>query len=264
MSDEFLLCDIAEELKYTTLLKKKSPPSIYHVNYRSVYTDDYPAKFDDELARMLIRLYTEPGESVLDPMAGSGIIPLVAASLRRHGYYQDINEAAFNLFKDKVPVDLITYISGYLDDSTQIICKDLAHEIDLILFSPPFGLTIDAAHDKYSDDKNDIANSKTYDIWRHKIKQIMFGCFEVLKPGKLMIVETRPRAKKGASFPLNSWILQDAIDIGFEFFQEMIEIVQPFRMWSFGDFYQRKAFPMHSYLTMMRKPNPKNETLDTF
>jgi len=92
----------------------------------------------------------------------------------------------------------------------------------------------------------------------------MFGCFEVLKAGKLMIVETRPRAKKGASFPLNSWILQDAIDIGFEFFQEMIEIVQPFRMWSFGDFYQRKAFPMHSYLTMMRKPNPKNETLDTF
>jgi hypothetical protein len=45
---------------------------------------------------------------------------------------------------------------------------------------------------------------------------------------------------------------QDSLRVGFEFFREMIEIVQPFRMWSFGDFYQRKSFPMHSYLTMMK------------
>jgi DNA modification methylase len=266
MSDEFLLTDLDEEKEYTLLLKKKSPPSIYHINYRSVYTDDYPAKFDDELARMLIRLYTEPGEIVADPMAGSGIIPLVAASLWRAGIYQDVNKLAHDLFRKKSDKRIFSHLAGidsYLQDSRKEIAEaKFNNKIDLILFSPPFGLTIDAAHDKYSESLNDIANSKNYDEWRKSMIKILANCFKVLKPGGLAIIETRPRAKKGTSYPLNQWLIQDGLEIGFEFFQEMIEIVQPFRMWSFGDATQRKAFPMHSYLTFLRKP--ENHTLDNF
>ena len=93
------------------------------------------------------------------------------------------------------------------------------------------------------------------------MKQIIFNCFQVLKPGALMIVETRPRAKKNVSYPLNAWVTMDGIDLGFEFFSEYIEVVPPWRMWSFGFEEQRIPFPMHSYLTILRKPNYRDEKL---
>jgi len=235
---------------------KKSPLSVYYCNYRSIYEDNYPAKFDEELARFLIKLYTKEGETVLDPMAGSGVIPLTALQLNRIGCYQDINKEAGSIFFDKIPKHLIDKREGYgyciRDTTKEILLKD--NTVDLILFSPPFGMSIDQAHDKYSDNKDDIGNSKTYDIWRAKMKLVLANCFKVLKPGKLMIVETRPRSKKGHSYPLNVWIEQDAEAAGFEFFTEYIEIVDTYRMWTFGDKDQRMPIPAHSYLTIMRKP----------
>jgi DNA modification methylase len=173
-------------------LLKEIAPSVYHSNYRSVYTDDYPAKFDDELARMLIRLYTEPGEIVCDPMAGSGIIPLVAASLHRNAIYQDVNKLAWDLFENKKNPTML--IVPYLQDARIKIGTGEKNYIDLILFSPPFGLTIDDAHDKYSDAPDDIANSKTYDKWRDSMAIVINQCFKVLKPGKFNDSRNKSRA----------------------------------------------------------------------
>ena len=238
---------------------------MYHCNFRTIYEDNYPGKFDDELARMLIQLYTNKGEVVFDPMAGSGIIPLTALSLGRFAIYQDINPAALKLYQDKVHCFCNQLPEGLnkaaILDSTKELC--VKSGVDLILTSPPFGLVIDAAHDKYSDTSEDIGNSPSYEVWRIKMKQIMLNCFQALKPGALMIVETRPRAKKNVSYPLNAWITMDGIDLGFEFFSEYIEVVPPWRMWSFGIENQRKPFPMHSYLTILRKPNCRDEKLVT-
>ena len=52
------------------------------------------------------------------------------------------------------------------------------------------------------------------------------------------------------------------IDLGFEFFSEYIE-VPPWRMWSFGIEDRRKPFPMHSYLTILRKPDYRDEKIVT-
>ncbi len=94
------------------------------------------------------------------------------------------------------------------------------------------------------------------------MKKNMANYFRVLKPGKIIIIETRPSSKKGASHPLNAWVIMDGIDIGFEFYTEFIEIVQPYRMWTFGDFDQRMPIPMHSYLTILRKP--ENQSLRSY
>ena len=86
LNNNFMLEDSrASEIQkkqYIVSLRKKSPPSIYYCNFRSIYEDNYPGKFDDELATMLIKLYTNKGQVVFDPMAGSGIIPLTALKLR--------------------------------------------------------------------------------------------------------------------------------------------------------------------------------------
>ena len=237
---------------------KKSPLSIFFCNLRSIYEDNYPAKSNEELARMLIQQYTGIGELVMDPMAGSGVIPLVAYSLGRKIWYQDINEKAKDLFVEKFK----KLRSPSLNDCEFIYVADSCYKIDaqsnsvdLILTSPPFGLSIDAAHDSYSDNPDDLGNSSIYEVWRAKMKKIMANCFRVLKPGKLMIIETRPRSKNGISFPLNAWITIDGIeDVGFEYFGEIIATVPPYRLWTYGDFEQRKPIPMHCNLTILRKP----------
>jgi DNA modification methylase len=242
--------------EYAVKLDKKSPPSVYYCNYRSIYEDNYPAKFNEELARMLIHLYSNPGDLIMDPMAGSGVVPLVAYSLDRRIWYQDINELAKDLFVKKLNLSNLHAEIRVYDSTIEIAAQ--SNSIDLILTSPPFGLTIDQKHDRYSDNPEDLGNSLNYETWRAKMKKILANCFRVLKPGKLMIVETRPRSKKGASHPLNAWIITDGIETGFEFYTEFIEIVQPYRMWTFGDFDRRMPIPMHSYLTILRKPENEN------
>jgi DNA modification methylase len=247
--------ELAKIVEYAMRLEKKSPPSVYHVNFRAVYEDNYPAKMDPELVRYLIEQYTDKDDLILDPMAGSGTIPLMALELSREAIYMDINQAACNLFLEKLQkydIDdkTISFQAG--DAADQI--KAVDNSVDLILTSPPFGLNITEVAEKYSDHPDDIGNSSSYNVWRHKMKQIMANCFKALKPGKLLIIETRPRSKNNVSYPLNAWITVDGIDEGFEFFYEMIEVVMPYKMWTQGEESQRKPFPYHSYLTFLRKP----------
>lgn len=238
-------------------LDRKSPPSVYYVNYRSLYSDNYPAKFDDELASFLISHYTDEGELVLDPFNGSGTIPLKAAELNRNAQGVDINPEATKLTMEKY-ADLqrrfkaLGDLGIYNGDSRNMPFPD--NHFDFILTSPPFGLTIDAAHDKYSDTKGDLANSEDYVQWRKGMKAVLKDCLRVLKPNRLCAVEIRPRSKDGHSYPLFSWIVQDAEELGFVFYTEYVEVVAPFSMWTYGKDKARKPFPMHSYVLIFQKP----------
>jgi DNA modification methylase len=236
-------------------VKIRSPFSVYFVNTRNVFPDNYPAKFDEELAKYLIETYTKPEEIVFDPMSGSGTIPLVAMELERQAIYQDINSDAEKLFLEKVH-----YFHRLADhrvaDSTEPFQFHhfLNNSVDFILTSPPFGLSIDATHDKYSDNKDDLGNASSYENWRAGMKKILKNCYDVLKPGKLAIFETRPRSKAGHTYPLNMWIAQDGQEVGFNFFSEMIEVVDYYRMVTYGKKDLVKPIPKHAYLTMLQKP----------
>jgi DNA modification methylase len=231
----------------------RSPFSVYFINTRNIFPDNYPAKFDEELARMIISTWTKPGDLVLDPMAGSGTIPLVALELGRFAKYVDINYDAAQLFFKKVEK---LGKQGYvweINDSTQGPLG-APNTFDLILSSPPFGLSIDATHDKYSDNPDDLGNAADYDKWRAGMKKIIANCYKVLKPGRLAIFETRLRSKDGHTYPLNMWIQEDAREIGFKFFSEIIEVVDYYRMVTYGKRGLVKPIPNHGYLTMLQKP----------
>ena len=261
MTEEFLVQDNGKSNKERPIkleLDRKSAPSVFYVNYRSLYPDNYSAKFDDEFASFLIQHYSDEGETVLDPFGGSGTIPLKATELNRNAVAIDINKVATDLIEQKYKVLAEHYrLLGQLDirnvDSRRIPYEDNC--IDFILTSPPFGLSIDAAHDKYSDIKADLGNSDTYEQWRIGHKQVMKECLRILKPERLMGIEIRPRSKDGHSYPLFSWIVQDAEDLGFEFYTEYIEIVTPYKMWTMGQDKARKAMPNHCYMLIFKKPD---------
>lgn len=269
MNEEFLQVDDGipvDQAEYEVGLVRKSPPSVYICNYRSIYEDSYPAKFDDELAEMLIKLYSEEGELVVDPCGGSGVVPLKAIELNRDAVYQDVNQKAYDIMSTKTQLIYDKFkvhgtMNAYVADSKAAIAH--SRKAQLILFSPPFGLMISGAYEGrgmgpsgYSTEMEDIANAKDYDSWRAGLKEIIANCFDILEAGRLMIIEIRPRQKEGHAYPMNHWIWQDATEVGFEFWSTMIEVSQPWRIWTFRDKETKlvKPMPYHSYLLMFKKP----------
>ncbi len=235
---------------YEVRLERKSWPSVFFVNETSIFRDSYPAKFNEELVRFLIEMFSDPGELVYDPMCGSGTVPRIAKQLGRVGIGSDINEDALKIARE---LDLK---NEYLDDDARNTSyKD--DSIDLLLTSPSFGISIDAKHEKYGDSPQDIANCKTYEQWRNNFQPCLKEYFRLTKPGRLCIIETRPRRVDWEQKPLWDWILHDAEDAGFKFFDMIIEIQSPYSKFPIKDtnpIEHRRSYPMHSFVLMFQKP----------
>ncbi|MEW6668070.1 MAG: DNA methyltransferase [Thermodesulfobacteriota bacterium] len=62
----------------------------------------FVGKMKSGMARQLILHYTEPGDTVLDPFCGSGIVPLEAALLGRHAIGNDLSPYAYTITHAKL------------------------------------------------------------------------------------------------------------------------------------------------------------------
>lgn len=62
----------------------------------------YVGKMKSGMARALITLYSEPGDTVLDPFSGSGVVPLEAALLERVAWANDLSPYAYVLTRGKL------------------------------------------------------------------------------------------------------------------------------------------------------------------
>jgi len=254
--------ELTEEFKLE--LERKSPPSVIYTNYRSIYPDNYPAKFDDEVARKLIAHYTDDREIILDPFAGSGVIPIEAIKMNRLAIAFDTNPQAIDLMNSKIEELRPTYrrnisfdITIKKKDSRKMPLND--NSVDCEITSPPFGNVIDAKHDKYSNVEISVENQKGYEGWRKGMQEVMKEMFRVLKPNRIAIMEIRDRYKQNHGYPLFFWLIEDAFSVGFEWHCMFIEINNVYRMWSFGAQKERKPMPYHSYLLVFKKP--ENEKL---
>jgi len=62
----------------------------------------YVGKMKSGMARVLVNLYSEPGDTVLDPFAGSGVVPLEAALAGRRAWANDLSPYAYVLTRGKL------------------------------------------------------------------------------------------------------------------------------------------------------------------
>ena len=82
----------AEELRF--------PHSPAFGKYRIIMPAEsvaHPAKFHAELVEYLLEKYTKPGETILDPMAGTGILGVIAALNGRNAIQVELEERFFSL-----------------------------------------------------------------------------------------------------------------------------------------------------------------------
>jgi len=75
-----------------------------HWNFAGERQNEHLAMFPEELPRRLIRMFTFPGETVLDPFLGSGTTALAARNLERNSVGYEINREFIPLIKEKLQI----------------------------------------------------------------------------------------------------------------------------------------------------------------
>jgi modification methylase len=122
-----------------------------HWNFPGVRQDGHIAMFPEELPARLIKMFSFPGETVLDPFLGSGTTSLAAQHLGRHSVGYEINPEFLPIIREKLGDAALEFLkdspSGNFEDEIArlpYIFKDplkLDKKIDLK--KQQFGSSID-------------------------------------------------------------------------------------------------------------------------
>lgn len=90
----------------------------------------YPSKIKPAIAHFLVRLFTSPGEIVLDPFCGVGTIPFEACSQGRVGLGSDLNPLAAIVTRAKVTPPARSDIDPLLAELEETLDKPETEEVD--------------------------------------------------------------------------------------------------------------------------------------
>ncbi|MGC1378527.1 MAG: site-specific DNA-methyltransferase [Anaerolineales bacterium] len=189
----------------------------------------HPAKFPETMAQEFVEFFTKSGETVLDPMAGTGSTLVAALRAGRNSYGIELNaryaEIAREIIGQEKAALSATKDIGSL--TAEIITGDasLAVDyhlpmIDYVLTSPPYW---DMLHAKgaetqkkrresaaldvvYSDDPNDLGNVRDYEAFLARLTAIYAGLKPLLREKAYLTIIVKNVKKGGKIYPL-AWDL---------------------------------------------------------
>jgi len=183
----------------------------------------HPAKFPETLAQEFIEFFTKPGETVLDPMAGTGSTLIAALRAGRNSYGIELNPKYAEIAKQIIEEERNSVGDSISNLKSQIINGNATQAvnyqlpiIDYILTSPPYW---DMLHAKgadnqkkrreseeldvvYSEDPNDLGNIHEYEEFLSKLVNIYKGLKSLLREKAYLTIIVKNVKKGGKIYPL--------------------------------------------------------------
>jgi tRNA G10 N-methylase Trm11 len=177
----------------------------------------HPAKMLPAIARQLITTYTQPGETVLDPMCGIGTTLVEAAHLGRTGIGVEYEHrwarlATANLAhaQNQGATGTGQVIQGDARHLPNLLPAQLHGHVTLVITSPPYGPSvhghfdeqlrrhgiIEKVNNQYGHDRRNLAHADTGAL-ASGFGQILTGCVPLLRPGGIVAVTARPYRHRG-------------------------------------------------------------------
>ena len=167
----------------------------------------HPAKFPESLIERYILFFTKKGESVLDPMAGTGTVNYICEDLGRTGYSIELEEKYYEIGKKR------TNQYFFLGDCKNI--KDFKIPIvDYIITSPPYwdSLKRNSMRQKrrkeqgldteYSSDKRNFENIENYEDFVDELVDFYIDLKKWLKKNKYLTIIVNNVYKNSKLYPL--------------------------------------------------------------
>ncbi len=221
----------------------------------ATHRGNYRGNWAPQIPRALILMYTEPGDTVLDPMIGSGTTCIEAKLLGRNCIGVDINYNAVILTlhrlywlekylreassrKDsqgwldgKISPDIDENIS--IDDvlnarveiyhgDARSLDKIRSESIDLIATHPPYYNII--KYGKKAKLPGDLSGTRKLEEYLSMMYQVTSEAYRVLKPGKYMGLLAGDTRIRKHYVPITHYILEILLRTGFILKEEVIKI----------------------------------------
>ncbi len=187
----------------------------------------HPAKFPETMAQEFIEFFTKRGQTVLDPMAGTGSTLIAALRAGRNSFGIELNpkyaKIAKQIIKDErktlgESVDGLT--SEIINGDALKAAKFKIPTIDYVLTSPPYW---DMLHAKgaetqkkrrtssdmdvfYSDDPKDVGNIHDYKKFLEMLVEIYAGLKPLIRERAYLTIIVKNVKKGGKIYPL-AWDL---------------------------------------------------------
>jgi len=232
----------------------------------------HPAKYPETMAQEFIEFFTKEGETVLDPMAGTGSTLIAALRAGRNSYGIELNlkyaqiaqqtiEAERNILGDAIANLKSEIING---DAAQITNYGLPL-MDYVLTSPPYWDMLHAKGSEnqkkrrdsgeldvhYSDDPNDMGNISDYEEFLEKLVNSYKGLKPLLREKAYLTIIVKNVKKGGKIYPL-AWDIGRELGKTFTLKDEKIWLQdnQPLAPYGMGSAWVSNTF--HHYCLQFR------------
>jgi len=183
----------------------------------------HPAKFPETMAQEFIEFFTKEGETVLDPMAGTGSTLVAALRCGRNSYGIELNPKYAEIANQIIENERQSLGDKVQSLTSKVFNCNASHAtqlklpvIDYVLTSPPYW---DMLHAKgaetqkkrrsaneldvfYSDDPNDVGNLHDYEEFLEKLVGIYAGLKPLLREKSYLTIIVKNVKKGGKIYPL--------------------------------------------------------------
>jgi DNA modification methylase len=187
----------------------------------------HPAKYPESMAQEFIEFFTKRGETVLDPMAGTGSTLIAALRSGRNSHGIELSPKYAEMARRMIAEERTALGEAIKDLESDIIQGDAAQaseyglaDVAYVLTSPPYW---DMLHAKgaltqkkrreaaeldvqYSDHPDDLGNIRDYEEFMRRLVDIYRGLKPVLRPKAYLTIIVKNIKKGGRSYPL-AWDL---------------------------------------------------------
>jgi DNA modification methylase len=191
----------------------------------------HPAKFPETLAQEFIEFFTKQGQTILDPMAGTGSALVAALRAGRHGYGIELNPGYAEIAREVLAEERTRLGAAATVLTAQVITGDAAQAnrllqgkdippFDYVLTTPPYWDMLHARGAKtqqkrredseldvqYSDNPDDLGNLSDYDDFLDRLVEIYVRLKSHLRARAYLTIIVKNVKKGGEIYPL-AWDL---------------------------------------------------------
>ncbi|NIM95122.1 MAG: site-specific DNA-methyltransferase [Anaerolineales bacterium] len=187
----------------------------------------HPAKFPETMVQEFVEFFTKRGQTVLDPMVGTGSTLIACLRSGRNSYGIELNPTYAEIARKLVEEERTNIGQDVSDLNAEVITGDAAKileydipVIDYVITSPPYWDMLHARgaqtqRDRrksddldvtYSEDPNDLGNISDYETFLERLVRIYENLQPILKPSSYLTIIVKNVKKGGRIYPL-AWDL---------------------------------------------------------
>ena len=222
------------------------------------HTPQYRGNWAPEVVRNILELYSNPGDTVLDPMVGGGTTPVECLLTGRNSISVDINPDAISITRDRL--DLPDSITRNLPSTehhtfvgdTRCLDKIADQSVDLITAHPPYVNII-----KYTKRVDgDLSQFDDFLEFFHEYSKAISEYYRVLKPGGFCAVLIGDTHNRSHFVPVTARLMLDFLREGFFLKEDIIKKEWNCQSNRYSNRYSNSNFllTMHEHLFIFEKP----------